>query len=621
MDENPKDNVQMVIDDTNSISLDREENENIKRLKTDQDCIEKLDDLSVKQLCSSSSTEVEIETNTNTEQDLATTSTTDNGLPLESVRTYRSYTYNDDSSRSSENDNEDEPSLNQTRTYSDSDMDPSSDGTALDTSSSTVIHDTETESDNEEHPVLKKQKPKHNWFMVPEVINRQIGFSAKTQSSVLFQRRCYGSLHCVQRLELMYKLDKHDGCVNSLNFHPNGSILASGSDDLKVVIWDWKFGTPLLNFETKHKRNVFQSKFLPLSGDLHIATCARDGQVRLAQVSAQEGLRSSRKLGCHRGACHKLTVLNGQPQVILSAGEDGVVFSHDVRNCKPDKILTVTSDYRAVALYSISSHPLNNYEFCVSGRDHIVRSYDQRKCGNDSIPLNMYYPKKMQKSDDYIGLHVTCALYNHNGSEILASYNDDDIYIFDTKGSTGSFLHQYQGHRNGATIKGVNYFGPKSEYIVSGSDCGNIYIWDKETECIVNWMLADDSGVVNCLEPHPQLPFLCTSGLDWDIKVWVPSCEKDPLMTGLAETIKSNTKARTNYGAGELSESQMLWILWRHLRNTNRIHRSNARGSEFFSGLDNTQSSSDSSSSSNTDAPESVDDSDEFNSSAGCTTS
>lgn len=148
-------------------------------------------------------------------------------------------------------------------------------------SSSTVIHDTETESEAEEHPVLKKEKPKHNWFMVPEIISRQIGYGSKKQSSQLFQRRCYGSLHSVQRLELMYKLDKHDGCVNSLNFHPNGSLLASGSDDLQVVVWDWKFGTALLSFDTKHRGNVFQSKFLPLSGDLHIATCARDGQVMI----------------------------------------------------------------------------------------------------------------------------------------------------------------------------------------------------------------------------------------------------------------------------------------------------------------------------------------------------
>lgn len=87
-------------------------------------------------------------------------------------------------------------------------------------------------------------------------------------------------------------------------------------------------------------------------------------------------------------------------------------------------------------------------------------------------------------------------MYNHNGSEILGSYNDGDIFLFDTNGTPGTFAHRYQGHRNAATIKGVNFFGPKSEFVVSGSDCGNIFLWEKNTECIVNYMSADESGVV-----------------------------------------------------------------------------------------------------------------------------
>lgn len=108
-----------------------------------------------------------------------------------------------------------------------------------------------------------------------------------------------------------------------------------------------------------------------------------------------------------------------------------------------------------------------------------------------------YYFLLSKKKTDFLGLHVTCAVYNHDGSEILASYNDDDIYIFDTSSQPGTYKHTYQGHRNGATIKGVSYFGPKSEYVVSGSDCGYVYFWERESEAIVQWMLADDNGVVS----------------------------------------------------------------------------------------------------------------------------
>lgn len=43
-----------------------------------------------------------------------------------------------------------------------------------------------------------------------------------------------------------------------------------------------------------------------------------------------------------------------------------------------------------VALFSISSHPLNTNEFCVCGRDYNVRTYDKRMCGQN--PLKHYNP-------------------------------------------------------------------------------------------------------------------------------------------------------------------------------------------------------------------------------------
>lgn len=59
------------------------------------------------------------------------------------------------------------------------------------------------------------------------------------------------------------------------------------------------------------------------------------------------------------------------------------------------------------------------------------------------------------------------------------------------------YTHRYSGHRNSATVKGVSFFGPNSEYIVSGSDCSFIYIWEKKSEAIVQWMQGDSGGVVS----------------------------------------------------------------------------------------------------------------------------
>lgn len=61
---------------------------------------------------------------------------------------------------------------------------------------------------------------------ISELINRELGTISKPgktgKTDVMFEQRFYGSLRTVERLELMYKLNKHKGCVNSINFHPEG---------------------------------------------------------------------------------------------------------------------------------------------------------------------------------------------------------------------------------------------------------------------------------------------------------------------------------------------------------------------------------------------------------------
>lgn len=47
------------------------------------------------------------------------------------------------------------------------------------------------------------------------------------------------------------------------------------------------------------------------------------------------------------------------------------------------------------------------------------------------------------------------------------------------------------------TVKGVNFYGPCSEFVVSGSDCGHIYLWDKYSARIVQFMEGDKGGVVS----------------------------------------------------------------------------------------------------------------------------
>lgn len=70
----------------------------------------------------------------------------------------------------------------------------------------------------------------------------------------------------------------------------------------------------------------------------------------------------------------------------------------------------------------------------------------------------------------------------------------------------------HAGHRNAQTVKGVAFAGADDELVMSGSDCGHLFIWDKRTGRLLQFLEADEH-VVNCLESHPYLPLtIATSG-------------------------------------------------------------------------------------------------------------
>merc|ERR1712013_781751 len=181
-----------------------------------------------------------------------------------------------------------------------------------------------------------------------------------------------------------------------------------------------------------HKANVFQSKIMP--GDLLITSCSRDGQVRLAELSVTGSLRSTKKLGQHKGPAHKMSLLPECPYVILSAGEDGQVLSVDIREQKPDKILLLKNEKdKKIPIYSIHSSPSDGNMFCTSGRDQYVRIFDRRFLWGPGGQVVKYCPDNLKDNDEFKA-YITCAVFSEDGREVIGSYNDEDIYLFNTTG-------------------------------------------------------------------------------------------------------------------------------------------------------------------------------------------
>ncbi|XP_064826394.1 DDB1- and CUL4-associated factor 6-like isoform X2 [Oncorhynchus masou masou] len=93
----------------------------------------------------------------------------------------------------------------------------------------------------------------------------------------------------------------------------------------------------------------------------------------------------------------------------------------------------------------------------------------------------------------------------------------------------------YKGHRNSRTMTNQCCFWG-DQFVLSGSDCGHIFIWDRETgEHLM--LLEADQHVINCLQPHPYEPLLATSGIDSNVKIWSPMEESPSFNRVLAEEV------------------------------------------------------------------------------------
>ncbi|KAI3612177.1 wd repeat-containing protein [Moniliophthora roreri] len=105
---------------------------------------------------------------------------------------------------------------------------------------------------------------------------------------------------------------------------------------------------------------------------------------------------------------------------------------------------------------------------------------------------------------------------------------------------------RYAGARNIDTVKDVNFLGPSDEYVVSGSDDGNWFMWNK-SDGELHGIYEGDGSVVNVIEAHPYLPLVAVSGIDKTVKLFGPARgESQFSRTSQADSITRNNQDRNN---------------------------------------------------------------------------
>ncbi|ETN83774.1 WD domain, G-beta repeat protein [Necator americanus] len=172
----------------------------------------------------------------------------------------------------------------------------------------------------------------------------------------------------VQRLGNTRTISAHEACVNTLRWNRAGTLLASGSDDRKVKVWNLA-GDCIASVETGHHANVFAVEFLPADEPI---TWTTNGRVK------------------------RLATAQDEPYLFWSASEDSNVREYDTRTNEDRKL--INTEEKRVKSFAICQGrtelvnqgcgPIYLFKLKSDDRPTVLQKIKQIIENNDDVPTN-----------------------------------------------------------------------------------------------------------------------------------------------------------------------------------------------------------------------------------------
>ncbi|CAH6843871.1 Dcaf5 [Phodopus roborovskii] len=247
----------------------------------------------------------------------------------------------------------------------------------------------------------------------------------------------------------------------------------------------------------------------------------------------------------HFGCVNAIEFSNNGGQWLVS-GNDEQVLLHDVESSE-----TLDVFAHEDAVYGLSVSPVNDNIFASSSDDGRVLIWDIREsphgvCGFDPICLRFdpgaFLPfSSLLRYGGNLSLQSAMSVrFNSNGTQLLALRRRLPPVLYDIHSRLPVFQFDNQGYFNSCTMKSCCFAGDRDQYILSGSDDFNLYMWkipaDPEAGGIgrvVNgafMVLKGHRSIVNQVRFNPHTYMICSSGVEKIIKIWSPY--KQPGCTG-----------------------------------------------------------------------------------------
>ncbi|XP_045605789.1 dentin sialophosphoprotein isoform X2 [Procambarus clarkii] len=313
----------------------------------------------------------------------------------------------------------------------------------------------------------------------------------------------------------LYRKDlyAHYGCVNAIEFSREGDLLVSGGDDRRVLLWNVD-GALSGNhrpstMKGEHNSNIFCLSFD--SSNTKIFSAGNDEQVIVHDLKTGETV----DVFLHREAVYGVSVSPTHDSVFASAGEDGQVLLYDMRESAASDPVCLARYHDA--FHAVQFHPIESMFVVTANSREGVSLWDVRK---PRIPVLRYGEKRCAQSS-------MCARFNRTGSQIIALRRRLPPVLYDTHNSKPVCQFDAEHYYNSCTMKSCCFAGDNDQFVLSGSDDFNLYMWkipeSNSTEHFVSeahMVLKGHRSIVNQVRFNPQNFIIASSGVEKIIKLW-----------------------------------------------------------------------------------------------------
>lgn len=294
-----------------------------------------------------------------------------------------------------------------------------------------------------------------------------------------------------------YTLESHRGSIECVAFHPTYPLVASGSDDCMIKIWDWELGQ-LEKTIRGHQKGVTGIDFGGPEGNVLLASCSVDMMIRVWDPS--KGYAGARTLSGHNHTVSSVRFLRPRDSMLVSCGRDGTIRIWDASNGTCVRTIFTDSDWvRDVSpsfdgrwiVSAGSDCTATIWESLTGITQCVLRGHEQAiECCALAPPASYSYIASMAR--------MKLAPSINSSAEFVATGGRDRmIKIWDAR---GQLIQTLIGHDS--WVRSI-VFHPSGRFLLSVGDDGTLRSWDLADGGRLKATSDDQGGFVNCIRWVP----------------------------------------------------------------------------------------------------------------------